>query len=79
MSFRITLVFLFFSDEESKAQMADVTFQRSYKYLMMKLYAEAGANSYQSHDFVLKIARKLPESGFQQNKKINYTAGSVWQ
>lgn len=56
--------FLFFSDEETKAQMSDVTFQRSHKYLMMKLYAEAEASSSQSHDFVLKIAWKLPESGF---------------
>jgi hypothetical protein len=48
--------FLFFSDEETKAQMSDVTFQRSHKYLMMKLYAEAEASSSQSHDFVLKIA-----------------------
>lgn len=46
----------FLSDEETEAQMADVTFQSSHKYLMMKLYAEAGADSSQSHDFVLKIA-----------------------
>lgn len=46
----------FFSDEETKAQMADVTFQKSHKYLMLKLYTEVGADSSQPHDFVLKIA-----------------------
>lgn len=62
----------FFSDEKTKAQVAEVTFQRSHKYLMMKLYTGVGADSSQPHDFVLKIHENYLNLFFEGTKHKLY-------